>query len=150
MVESTSRYFSHRGANLIASPDSENERVSCCHRKTFCSKLKSVVLHVTCTRAHAHNILVANSILAIEMPTSTRCVLRGHICACVLTIGLCFVTRQEFCTLCLIVVYGNLYHLRFSCKVLMLCVYSHPGGNGTYVINKQSPNKQIWLSSPVR
>ena len=24
------------------------------------------------------------------------------------------------------------------------------GGNGTYVINKQTPNKQIWLSSPKR
>lgn len=24
------------------------------------------------------------------------------------------------------------------------------GSNGTYVINKQPPNKQIWLSSPVR
>ncbi|KAK2172214.1 hypothetical protein NP493_982g00050 [Ridgeia piscesae] len=23
------------------------------------------------------------------------------------------------------------------------------GGHGTYVINKQTPNKQIWLSSPV-
>ncbi|KAK2547811.1 Frataxin-like protein [Acropora cervicornis] len=23
-------------------------------------------------------------------------------------------------------------------------------GRGTYVINKQSPNKQIWLSSPTR
>ena len=23
------------------------------------------------------------------------------------------------------------------------------GGLGTYVINKQSPNRQIWLSSPV-
>lgn len=24
------------------------------------------------------------------------------------------------------------------------------GVNGTYVINKQPPNKQIWLSSPIR
>ena len=24
------------------------------------------------------------------------------------------------------------------------------GDNGTYVINKQPPNKQIWLSSPLR
>ena len=25
----------------------------------------------------------------------------------------------------------------------------HLGEKGTYVINKQSPNKQIWLSSPI-
>lgn len=24
------------------------------------------------------------------------------------------------------------------------------GSHGTYVINKQTPNKQIWLSSPIR
>lgn len=24
------------------------------------------------------------------------------------------------------------------------------GGKGTFVINKQTPNRQIWLSSPVR
>ena len=41
---------SHIETNSIAPPDSENERVSCCHRKPFCSKAKNVGLHVTCTR----------------------------------------------------------------------------------------------------
>ena len=48
-------------------------------------KLRSVVLHVMCTRAHTRNILV----LAIETPTS-RCAIRGPIWACVLAIGLGF------------------------------------------------------------
>ena len=61
---------------LIAPPDSDNERVSCCRQKLSALKLKSMMLHVTCTRAHARNILVANSILVIEMPTS-RCAMRG-------------------------------------------------------------------------
>ena len=39
-VESTSRYFSYREATLIAPPDSENERVSCCCQKTCWPKAK--------------------------------------------------------------------------------------------------------------
>ena len=42
-----------------------------------------------CTRVHARNIVDSNSILVIEMPTS-RCAIRGHICACILAIGLWF------------------------------------------------------------
>jgi frataxin len=34
----------------------------------------------------------------------------------------------------------------FKSGVLTLCL----GDHGTYVINKQPPNKQIWLSSPLR
>ena len=49
-VKGTSRYFSYKEVNLIAPPDSENERVSCCCRKTYWLKLRSVVLHVRCTR----------------------------------------------------------------------------------------------------
>ncbi|THV05964.1 Frataxin, partial [Dendrothele bispora CBS 962.96] len=37
------------------------------------------------------------------------------------------------------------YEVEYSSGVLTLKL----GGHGTYVINKQPPNKQIWLSSPV-
>ncbi|KAJ2766578.1 Mitochondrial matrix iron chaperone [Coemansia nantahalensis] len=37
------------------------------------------------------------------------------------------------------------YDVEYSQGVLTLSI----GGTGTYVINKQPPNKQIWLSSPV-
>ncbi|KAF9821867.1 hypothetical protein IEO21_00297 [Rhodonia placenta] len=37
------------------------------------------------------------------------------------------------------------YEVEYSSGVLTLKL----GENGTYVINKQPPNKQIWLSSPV-
>ncbi|KAJ3552432.1 hypothetical protein NM688_g4156 [Phlebia brevispora] len=37
------------------------------------------------------------------------------------------------------------YEVEYSSGVLTLKL----GGNGTYVINKQPPNKQIWLSSPI-
>ena len=34
---------------------------------------------------------------------------------------------------------------------VFVCLFVYVSGPlGTYVINKQSPNKQIWLSSPVR
>jgi len=36
------------------------------------------------------------------------------------------------------------YEVEYSSGVLTLVL----GGDGTYVINKQPPNKQIWLSSP--
>ena len=69
---------SYRGASLITSPDSENERVSCCRRKNLALiKLISVVLHVKRMRAHVHNIIVANSILVIETPTSTGALYAG-------------------------------------------------------------------------
>lgn len=38
-----------------------------------------------------------------------------------------------------------LFHLQDGVLTLSL-----GGSLGTYVINKQTPNKQIWLSSPVR
>ncbi|CCM02205.1 uncharacterized protein FIBRA_04285 [Fibroporia radiculosa] len=38
------------------------------------------------------------------------------------------------------------YEVEYSSGVLTLKL----GGKGTYVINKQPPNKQIWLSSPFR
>ncbi|XP_039606697.1 frataxin, mitochondrial [Polypterus senegalus] len=38
------------------------------------------------------------------------------------------------------------YDVTFGSGVLTIEV---GGGHGTYVINKQTPNKQIWLSSPV-
>ena len=38
------------------------------------------------------------------------------------------------------------WSLRFQSGVLTLKL----GSKGTYVINKQPPNKQIWLSSPFR
>jgi frataxin len=38
------------------------------------------------------------------------------------------------------------YDVEFGSGVLTVKV---GGGNGTYVINKQAPNKQIWLSSPI-
>ncbi|KAJ1728171.1 Mitochondrial matrix iron chaperone [Coemansia biformis] len=37
------------------------------------------------------------------------------------------------------------FDVEYSQGVLTLTI----GGTGTYVINKQPPNKQIWLSSPV-
>ncbi|KAL0950887.1 hypothetical protein HGRIS_007646 [Hohenbuehelia grisea] len=37
------------------------------------------------------------------------------------------------------------YEVEYSSGVLTLSL----GDKGTYVINKQPPNKQIWLSSPV-
>ncbi|KAJ2710597.1 Mitochondrial matrix iron chaperone [Coemansia spiralis] len=37
------------------------------------------------------------------------------------------------------------YDVEYSQGVLTLAI----GGTGTYVINKQPPNKQIWLSSPM-
>ncbi|THH05101.1 hypothetical protein EW145_g5039 [Phellinidium pouzarii] len=36
------------------------------------------------------------------------------------------------------------YEVEYSSGVLTLSL----GGKGTYVVNKQPPNKQIWLSSP--
>ncbi|XP_053481889.1 frataxin, mitochondrial-like, partial [Ictalurus furcatus] len=39
------------------------------------------------------------------------------------------------------------YDVVFSSGVLTVKV---GGGHGTYVINKQKPNRQIWLSSPTR
>ena len=52
------------------------------------------------------------------------------------------------------------YHVRLSCSVcrwsLIIPVSQSGvltldlGQHGTYVINKQPPNKQIWLSSPIR
>lgn len=44
----------------------------------------------------------------------------------------------------------------FYCIVCLVCSQSGVltvkvgGEHGTYVINKQTPNKQIWLSSPTR
>ena len=58
-------------------------------KKFLALKLRSVVLHVTCTRAHIHNNVVANSILVLTIVTPTsKCAVRGHICACVLAIDL--------------------------------------------------------------
>ncbi|CAG8672120.1 6530_t:CDS:2, partial [Paraglomus brasilianum] len=37
------------------------------------------------------------------------------------------------------------YDVEYSSGVLTLKL----GSSGTYVINKQPPNKQIWLSSPI-
>ncbi|XP_015244369.1 PREDICTED: frataxin, mitochondrial [Cyprinodon variegatus] len=42
---------------------------------------------------------------------------------------------------------GPEYDVLFSSGVLTVKV---GGGHGTYVINKQTPNRQIWLSSPTR
>jgi len=39
---------------------------------------------------------------------------------------------------------NSAYELEYHSGVLTLAL----GANGTYVINKQPPNKQIWLSSP--
>ncbi len=39
---------------------------------------------------------------------------------------------------------------RYVYYVLFPLVYSRLGSLGYYVVNKQGPNKQIWLSSPVR
>ena len=53
--------------STMHAPDIENKRVSCCRRKLSALKLRSVVLHVTCTQGHAHKQYfntVANSLLA--------------------------------------------------------------------------------------
>uniref|UniRef100_A0A3B5LA59 Frataxin, mitochondrial n=1 Tax=Xiphophorus couchianus TaxID=32473 RepID=A0A3B5LA59_9TELE len=42
---------------------------------------------------------------------------------------------------------GTEYDVVFSSGVLTVKL---GGGHGTYVINKQTPNRQIWLSSPTR
>ena len=55
------------------------------------------------THASSHNILVANSTLAIK-ELIRIIIIRGHIRACVLAIDLGFVTRRGFCTLCLIII----------------------------------------------
>ena len=108
-MESTIRYISGREASLVAPSGSENERVSCCCRKTSDSKAKK---HgASCdVYASSRSILVANCTLA-----------RGHICACVLAIDLGFVTRRRFCTLCLIR-YGYL-QLLYPLKLYLSIVF---------------------------
>ena len=82
----------------MAPPDSENERVRCCCQKT-CLKLRSVVLHVTCTRGSSC-IPSTFELATTKLIARAWIVLRGRICACVLAIDLGFVTMPRVLHVC--------------------------------------------------
>ena len=66
-----------------------------------------------------------------------------------LTTGLVAISDGASCDLLLVFMHWIIdasFFLTFQNQVLTLRL----GDLGTYVVNKQTPNRQIWLSSPVR
>ena len=99
---------------MIAPPDSENERVSCCCQKTCWPKAKKcgASRDVHARYMYLYNIpIVSNSrprpapkalgvVASSKVIARAWIILRGRICACVLAIDLGFVTMPRVLHVC--------------------------------------------------